>query len=528
MSAALDPAPLAFHRPLLSKYVFIDQQVYGRPEERAKRSYFEYLLTHHLAAKITKWPYLAHYIVVDAKRSYLDDDFLESGAQIVRHKYFKVMHARRAWPDIKRYLVDPTSRVPFPTIARHDGESTPVLPPLCAPANVSKVSAPHVPAPSHTTLSLLPAPQEAPPRSPPAHTTTSPQSLVVHTTQENNSNSTPPHVPPCPLPSCILPTNRYAFQHEPVREWGLRFMEWASKYAMDNTKDELVFAKAYINKVSSLMSRIVSLFLTSQLVLHSHISSSFLLFQVCPGVWTSTVHSATVVRPQYKESLRLRAQKGRDEALAAGIPHLNPRELSQLLQTAKAAYREAVHGRTLPALVSNKVTMSDLDSPPSPQRAKDTATTAPAAVHPGSHRKPAPRTVKLPAGNKTTPSKKTVVPYDSDGYQSSSRTHSPPPTTGVTTRTRAVETEGAGSSRIHSAMTGTTGKRKAPLSDASPTSQVAQPHAKKSRSDKKYASLPVPLISGTHSQHSLQVTLGHGDPSSLNFPYSRFLIYHAQ
>ncbi|EJD42784.1 hypothetical protein AURDEDRAFT_168028 [Auricularia subglabra TFB-10046 SS5] len=83
------PAPA---RPLASKYVFIDEQVYGRPQEKAQRRYFERIVTQELGAKITKWPYLANYIAADAHRTVFNDEIVDSAVTILRYQYFEKLH----------------------------------------------------------------------------------------------------------------------------------------------------------------------------------------------------------------------------------------------------------------------------------------------------------------------------------------------------------------------------------------------------------------------------------------------------
>ncbi|EJD32357.1 hypothetical protein AURDEDRAFT_132162, partial [Auricularia subglabra TFB-10046 SS5] len=157
----------------------------------------------------------------------------------------------------------------------------------------------------------------------------------------------------CPLPSCVLPTNRFAFQLEPVREWSIQFMQWASKYAIDASKDRLSFGKSYMNKVSSMMSRIVK-----------------------EGVWTSSIHSCKLVRPEYEAALLNAAQTGRNEARAAGITRLSPAALAEVLKVAKHIYEQGVEDGTLPVIELPKAAKQSSVDPDALPSADDTSSDA--------------------------------------------------------------------------------------------------------------------------------------------------------
>ncbi|EJD34559.1 hypothetical protein AURDEDRAFT_176392 [Auricularia subglabra TFB-10046 SS5] len=405
----------ALGRPLESKYIFIDDHVYGRLEEKSQRKYFELILT-----QITKYLNLANYIAADAHRSIFDDEVVESCVTIVRYQYFEKLHQVRAWPDIKRYYLDPTARVPFPSLRpvfTHTARTRSPTPLQPSPTPSRRQEA-GVPTSANRTKSM--APKSTAPKSNASKSNTSksnasnkPRKQLKPSTDEIDDDHEP-----CPLPTCVLPTNRFAFQLEPVRDWSLQFMEWASKYAIDATKDRLCFGKSYMNKVSSMMSRVVK-----------------------EGVWTSSIHSCKLVRPEYEAAFLQAAQRGRNQARAAGITRLSPAALAKALMSAKDIYDQRVDDGTLPIIELPKrqpsVHAKDLPTTPAkspskiPPRNKVNDAVASRAVPPT---KSAPRAPKAAAD-------------DSDAYESSSHrpSSSTPPVTKA--RTRAMATHASSSKR---------------------------------------------------------------------------------
>ncbi|EJD33992.1 hypothetical protein AURDEDRAFT_131400, partial [Auricularia subglabra TFB-10046 SS5] len=329
---AASPAPDLL---LASKRVYIDPHVYGLPHQSASRLRFEDLITRRLGAKITNGPLIADYIAVEISSTPVDDNMLDADAHVVRHDFFQLTAS-----------ITSTSLVPFPgRNLRHSSaesdlperDSTEVRSPTATPSK-----APGAPSHHSTRLRTLPevvdptlADASSPSPHSDAHADSSDQNeessartpiraRTARNPESNVSDNEPPSLDSCPIPDCIVPTNRYAFQYEPIRDWALTFTKWAATYALDASTDKVRFGKAYLYAVSGMMSNLAP-----------------------EAIWDSSLHSAASRRPEFFELLKQAALDGRDAALADDRVPLSENELYRHLGHAGDRYDDAIAAGTL-------------------------------------------------------------------------------------------------------------------------------------------------------------------------------------